>query len=227
MTAQAPVLVAGAGPAGLAAARLLAENRVRVVVCEQGGQVGGHRFLTRVPEVQRCWEETLREEFIEVARLSRIYYRGRFFDYPIRLPNVVRNVGAWKSALSVASYARARARRSPDDATFEQWVTNRFGDRLYRTFFKTYTEKVWGVPCSEIRADWAAQRIRGLTLRAAVCDALFRGGEAASLARRFHFPVLGSGQMWERFADHVVAGGGEVRMRSAVTRLRHDGRAEP
>jgi protoporphyrinogen oxidase len=235
------VLVAGAGPAGLAAARVLAEHGVDVVVCEQGARVGGmartesyqgfrfdiggHRFLTRVPEIQQLWEATLGGDFLTVPRLSRIFYRGHFFDYPISLVNAARNLGAWESARLAASYAWARVRPAPHDETFEQWVTNRFGQRLYRTFFKTYTEKVWGIPCTEIRADWAAQRIRGLTFRTAVSEALGGANGAASLARRFHYPRLGPGQMWERFADRVAAGGGRLRLRTEVAKLRHDGRA--
>ena len=240
MTAPGRVIVAGAGPAGLAAARDLSAAGVDVLVFEQAARVGGlartesyrgyrfdiggHRFLTRVPEIQRQWEETLGDEFLEVPRLSRIFYRGRFFDYPVNLANVVRNLGAWESARIAASYLAARMRRSSGERTFEQWVTRRFGRRLYETFFKTYTEKVWGMPCSEIGADWAAQRIRGLTLRTAVAGAIHRRSRVASLAREFHYPRLGPGQMWERYASLIAAAGGTVRVGTAVTRLHHDGR---
>jgi protoporphyrinogen oxidase len=240
VTGRDPVVVAGAGPAGLAAARELSAAGVDVVVCEQGARVGGlartesyrgyrfdiggHRFLSRVPEIQQQWEDTLGRDFLKVQRLSRIFYRGRFFDYPIDLANVVRNLGPWESLRIVASYVRERARRSRREDTLEAWVTSRFGERLYRAFFKTYTEKVWGIPCSEIRADWAAQRIRGLTLRTTVAGALGGRSRAASLAREFHYPRLGPGQMWERFADLVVAAGGSVRLGTRVTRLHHDGR---
>jgi len=239
LTAAGRVVVAGAGPAGLAAARDLSAAGVEVIVLEQATQVGGlarterhrgyrfdiggHRFLTRMPEIQRLWEDTLGDEFVKVQRLSRIHYRGRFFDYPVNLANVVRNLGPVESGRIVASYLGARIRRSPDERTFEAWVTSRFGRRLYETFFKTYTEKVWGMPCSEIGADWAAQRIRGLTLRTAVAGAIGRRSRVASLAREFHYPRLGPGQMWERFADLVVAAGGVVRVGAAVTRLHHDG----
>jgi len=240
VTSTGGVVVAGAGPAGLTAARDLSAAGVNVTVFERAPQVGGlarteayrgfrfdiggHRFLTRMPDIHRLWEETLGDDFVKVRRLSRIYYRGRFFDYPVNLSNVVRNLGPAESGRIVASYLKARARRSPDERTFEAWVTSRFGRRLYETFFKTYTEKVWGMPCSEIGADWAAQRIRGLTLRTAVADAFGRRSRVASLAREFHYPRLGPGQMWERFADLVVAAGGVVRVGTAVTRLHHDGR---
>ncbi len=240
MTAPGRVVVAGAGPAGLAAARELSAAGVEVLVCESRAQpgglartesyrgyrldLGGHRFLTRMPEIQRQWEDALGNDFLKVHRLSRIFYRGQFFDYPINLLNVVGNLGAWESVRIVASYLRASASRSPQEETFEAWVTSRFGRRLYEAFFKTYTEKVWGMPCSEIRADWAAQRIRGLTLRTAIASSLGRRSRAATLAREFYYPRLGSGQMWERFAELVVAAGGTVRLGTAVTRLHHDGR---
>jgi len=227
-------------PGGLAAARDLSAAGIKVLVCEQrdrvGGlartethrgyrfDIGGHRFLTRVPAVQRQWEDTLGQDFLGVRRLSRIFYRGRFFHYPINLANVLLNLGPWESARVVASYLAARTRRSPHDDTLEAWVTSRFGRRLYEAFFKTYTEKVWGLPCSEIRADWAAQRIRGVTMRTAVADALGRHKDAASLVREFRYPRLGAGQMWERVAAMVGEAGGTVRLGTTVTRIRHDGR---
>jgi protoporphyrinogen oxidase len=240
VTAPGRVVVAGAGPAGLAAARDLAAAGVDVLVCERGARVGGlartesfrgyrfdvggHRFFTRVPEIQRQWVDALGNDFLSVPRLSRIFYRGRFFDYPVNLPNVVRNLGGLESACIVASYLWARTHRSRQEQTFEGWVTSRFGRRLYEAFFRTYTEKVWGMPCSEIRADWAAQRIRGVTLGTAIADALGGRSRARSLVRQFHYPRLGAGQMWERFADLVVAAGGTVRLGTAVNRLHHDGR---
>src|SRR5262245_13614922 len=188
MSGPLPVAVIGAGPAGLTAALTLARAGRPAIVVEAGERVGGiarteaykgyrfdiggHRFFTKVPEVQALWEEWLGSEFQLVSRLSRIFYDGRFYDYPLRLPNVVSNLGALESARIALSYAKARVAPIHPEESFQDWVTNRFGDRLYRAFFKTYTEKVWGIPCTEIRADWAAQRIRGLSLARAVRHAI-------------------------------------------------------
>jgi protoporphyrinogen oxidase len=152
--------------------------------------IGGHRFLTKVPEVQALWDEWLGEDFLRVSRLSRIYYNGGFFDYPLDLANVIRNLGPLESARIAWSYAHARLAPITPEASFEDWVTNRFGSRLFRTFFKTYTEKVWGVPCHVLRADWAAQRIRDLSLTRAVAHAVFGGATTTvSLAGSFRYPV--------------------------------------
>jgi protoporphyrinogen oxidase len=231
--------VVGAGPAGLSAAHELAMRGAVVAVYEQNDRVGGlartvtyqgyrfdiggHRFLTKVPEVQRLWEHVMGSEFISVNRLSRIYYRRRFFDYPITIPNVVRNLGPWESFLLAASYVRAKLLPLGEETTLEQWVTNRFGSRLYRTFFSAYTEKVWGIPGSEVRADWAVQRIKGLSVRAALRQALLGNSKVKTLTREFLYPRLGVGQMWERLADLVVAAGGTVHLESEVTELHHDG----
>ena len=236
-----PVLVAGAGPAGLTAALELSRAGVPVVVHEAdpsvGGiartesyrgyrfDIGGHRFYTKVDEVERLWIELLGDELIRVPRLSRIFYQGRYYAYPLQLPNVVRNLGVLESARMTSSYLRARLSPADPEETLEDWVVNRFGERLYRTFFKTYTEKVWGLPCSVIRADWAAQRIRGLSFTRAVSHAIFRGGQTTSLVGEFLYPRLGPGQMWERAAAVITAAGGTVKLQSRVVGLHHtDGR---
>ncbi len=234
-----PVLIAGAGPAGLAAAHELVRHAVYPLIVEKGSQVGGiartetyhgyrfdiggHRFYTKDGTIQRLWQEMLGEAFIEVTRLSRIYYQGQFFDYPLRLPNVISKLGLVESARILTSYLQARIAPLQPEETFEQWAINRFGYRLYQAFFRSYTEKVWGIPCHQIRAEWAAQRIMGLSLVSAVADALGGTSGTRSLIKTFHYPVLGPGMMWERFRDVVAAHGGETWLDSPVQRLVHSG----
>lgn len=241
-------VVIGAGPAGLTAAYLLAKESVPVVVLESdpsdvGGlsrtverdgyrfDIGGHRFFSKSQEIEDLWTEILGADLVERSRLSRIYYRGRFFAYPLRGGNVLRNLGAAESALSLLSYAKARLAPVSEPRSFEDWVTNRFGARLYRTFFKTYTEKVWGMPCSEISADWAAQRIHGLSLGSAIAQALRpRRGQRhktiKTLVDTFRYPRLGPGMLWERCRDEIVRRGGQVLLGRRVTSCRYDGERE-
>lgn len=181
---KARVVIIGAGPAGLSAAYELTGNGFRPVVIEKsknvGGiartenfnnycyDIGGHRFLTKNEMIQRLWKEMLGRDFIKVARKSRIYFRGRFFKYPLNVFDALFKLGIFESLSILLSYLRAQIRPLPEENTFEQWVINRFGQKLYETFFKTYTEKVWGIPCHLIQADWAAQRIKGLSLTTAL-----------------------------------------------------------
>jgi protoporphyrinogen oxidase len=236
---ETPVLIIGAGPAGLAAAYEFIRRGISPVILERSGivggisrtesyrgynfDIGGHRFFTKNEEIKQLWEKMLGPDFLKVNRLSRIYYQGKFFNYPLRPANALFNLGPVESFLVLLSYFRARLAPQPQENSFEEWIINRFGERLYRTFFKTYTEKVWGIPCKEIRADWAAQRIKGLSLLVAVSNALFGGQEAnKSLIEQFSYPKLGPGMMWQRFADRIAAGGGEVRFHSEVSSIRHD-----
>lgn len=233
-----PVIVIGAGPAGLAAAYELIQRDIRPVVLEKSDKVGGlartetykgyrfdmggHRFYTQVETVQRLWQRMLGEDLLVVPRLSRIHYRGRFFNYPLELLNALANLGIGESALILLSYLRAQLRPHPEEETFEQWMTHRFGQRLYQMFFQTYTEKVWGIPCHQIQAEWAAQRIKGLSLRSAVANALWGTNDAKSLIREFHYPVLGPGMMWQRFQDTVESRGGRLWLQAEVVRLEWD-----
>jgi protoporphyrinogen oxidase len=236
--------VLGAGPAGLTAAYVLAGRDLPATVLEAGTQVGGiaktvrhagcrfdlggHRFFTKLPAVQRLWEEMLGEELLVRPRLSRIYYNGGFFAYPLRAEDVVRRLGLVETARCAVSYLAARARRTPPPETFEAWVTARFGRRLYDTFFREYTEKVWGVPGSEIEAEWAAQRIRNLSFWTALTSALrVRRTHVTSLIEEFHYPRLGPGQMWEAFGERVERAGIPVRLAHRCTSVRHaDGQVQ-
>jgi len=186
--------------------------------------IGGHRFFTKVPEVERWWHTVLPDEdFLSRPRMSRILYAGKLFDYPLKPMNALTNLGIVEAVRSVASYVKAKVSPPKDQSHFEGWVAARFGYRLYRIFFKTYTEKVWGMPATEIQADWAAQRIKNLSLGTAIMNALFpkKGQtEVTTLIDRFQYPKTGPGLMWERATEQVLAAGGEVRMRTAVTKLR-------
>jgi protoporphyrinogen oxidase len=230
-------LVLGGGPAGLTAGYLLGRAGRDVLVFEAEGQVGGlaktveidgyrfdlggHRFFTKAHEVDALWHEILGEEFLLRPRMSRIYWNNRYLDYPLRGADVVRKLGPVELARCMASYLRAAARRNKVDDSLEDWVSNRFGRRLFELFFKSYTEKVWGVPTSEIRAEWAAQRIKGLSFFSAARAAFFgnRGNKIKSLISEFNYPRYGPGQMWDAMTDAIRAQGGEVRLSAPVTRL--------
>lgn len=234
---EKPAVIIGAGPAGLAAGyEFVCRGRFPVILeraSTVGGisrtesyrdflfDIGGHRFFTRNEEIRQLWENMLGTDFLTVDRLSRIYYRGKLFNYPLRPVNALRNLGPLESLRVVISYCRAGLFPKPREDNFEEWVVNRFGERLYKTFFKTYTEKVWGIPCHEIGADWAAQRIKGLSLLVAVSNALFGGQQAKSLIEQFSYPRLGPGMMWQRFRERIEAAGGEVRLQSEVSALHH------
>ena len=237
-------VVIGAGPGGLAAAWELSGLGHDAVVLEQdaivGGiartvnyrgyrfDIGGHRFFSKVSRVREVWEELLGEDFLERERMSRIYYGGRFFHYPLRPMSALLSLGPFEAARVGASYAAARLAPIRDERTFEHWVVNRFGRRLYEIFFKTYTEKVWGMDCSEISAEWASQRIRNLDLKEAVKSALLgsrsKDGEViTTLIDRFHYPRFGPGMMWERCRDRLAERGIPTLTETKVVRIRHQG----
>jgi len=184
--------------------------------------LGGHRFFTKLGPVQRLWEQTLGDEFLVRPRLSRIFYRGEYFAYPLRAEDVVRRLGAIETLRCAGSYLAARLHRGEPPVTFEDWVTARFGRRLYNAFFREYTEKVWGIPGSEIQSEWAAQRIRNLSFWTALTSAIgLKRTHVTSLIEEFHYPRLGPGQMWETIADDLERAGVPVELRTRVTRLRH------
>ncbi len=237
ITTEHPVVVLGGGPAGLTAAYQLVKLGKAVVVLESTGELGGiarttvrdgfrfdlggHRFFTKNKEVDDLWAEIMGDEFLLRPRQSRIYWNDKFLEYPLEGMDVIRKLGLWELTLCMSSYLWAKIKPKGDEDTFEAWVSNRFGYRLYHHFFKTYTEKVWGVPCSELRAEWAAQRIKGLSFFSAAKAAFFgnKGDKIKSLISEFHYPRLGPGQMWERMADAIRAKGGEIRLNAPVTKL--------
>jgi protoporphyrinogen oxidase len=230
-------LVLGGGPAGLTAAYLLERAGRDAVVLEAEDQVGGlaktvesdgyrfdlggHRFFTKSVEVDELWHEILGEEFLLRPRMSRIYWNNRYLDYPLRGTDVIRKLGPVELARCMASYLRAAVRRNKVDDSLEDWVSNRFGKRLFELFFKSYTEKVWGVPTSEIRAEWAAQRIKGLSFFSAAKAAFFgnKGNKVKSLISEFNYPRFGPGQMWDAMTLAIENEGGEVRLEAPVTRI--------
>jgi protoporphyrinogen oxidase len=243
------VLVIGAGPAGLTAAYESSKLGLEPTVIEADRQVGGlsrtvnyrgyrfdiggHRFFSKVELINELWREILNEDFLLRPRLSRIYYRQHFFDYPLKALNALAGLGPVEALLVGLSYTKARLLPHEEETNLEQWVSNRFGDRLYRIFFKTYTEKVWGIPCTEISADWAAQRIKNLSLREAVRNALLGAGKTkdgeiiTTLIDQFHYPRLGPGMMWECCRDILAERGHETIEGVNVERVRHrHGRVE-
>jgi protoporphyrinogen oxidase len=243
------VAIIGAGPAGLTAAYQLTKLGYSVTVIEKdpvyvGGisrtvehdgfrfDIGGHRFFSKSKEVVDLWNEILPDDFIERPRMSRIYYEGKFYSYPLRGFEALMNLGIWRSAMCMLSYAKAKAFPTKNPRSFEQWVINQFGHKLYSIFFKTYTEKVWGMPCDEMSADWAAQRIKGLSLGGAVIDGLKRslglnkrrndGMAVKTLLETFRYPRQGPGMMWDAARDKVLAGGNRVLMGTALHQISQD-----
>ena len=184
--------------------------------------IGGHRFFTRVPEVKALWEELLGDDMLTRRRRSRILFHGAYYDYPITAGSAFAGLGAAESARILASYLAAHLRPIRPERTLADWVTNRFGARLFETFFRTYTEKVWGMRCEEIGAQWAAQRISGLSLGAAVVDMLRRGtGGQRTLVTEFQYPRLGPGMLWERMRARIEAMGQRVLLRHRLVGIRH------
>jgi protoporphyrinogen oxidase len=242
---HASVAIIGAGPAGLTAAYLLAKQEVNVTVLEAdptyvGGisrtarykgfhfDIGGHRFFSKSKEVEDFWTEILPNDMLERPRSSRIFYRGKFFSYPLKATEALLKLGIFESVRCVLSYLKARAFPIRNPTNFQDWVTNQFGSRLFNIFFKTYTEKVWGMSCKEISADWAAQRIKGLSLKTAILNAIWKpkpknkGDVIKTLIDTFRYPRKGPGMMWEACATKVKEMGGAIEMGQKVIGCSYD-----
>jgi protoporphyrinogen oxidase len=234
------VIIMGGGPAGLAAAYDLAKNEIANIVLEKDRQVGGisktivyknyyfdlggHRFFTKFPEVNELWQEVLAKNFRKTPRLSRIYYRNKFFNYPLTPMNALFGVGIGTTSIIILSYLKAKLFPARSEATFEQWVSNRFGKKLYLMFFKTYTEKVWGIPCTAIQAEWAAQRIKGLSLSSAIYNALFKpkNTKIKTLIDEFDYPVYGPGMMYNEMKTKAeLSGAAKIYSNSEVIKINH------
>lgn len=234
------VAIFGAGPAGLAAADKLVKNNQSVIVFEKDKQVGGisktleykgyrfdlggHRFFTKSPEVNDLWDETLGSDFLVRSRLSRIYYKNIFFDYPIKPLNALRGLGLQESILIGFSYLKAKIFPYKEEKNFTRWISNRFGKRLFNHFFKSYTEKLWGIPCGQIQAEWAAQRIKGLSLMSALKNAFFpdKSGKIKTLIDEFKYPRYGPGMMYEKMAENIEKRGGNILKESAIVKINHE-----
>ena len=237
ITPEKPVVVLGGGPAGLTAGYLMAKRGVPVIVLEAtdmlGGiarteirdgyrfDLGGHRFFTKADEVNALWDEIMGDEFLQRPRMSRIYWNKKYLDYPLQGMDVIKKLGPIELMRAGLSYLWAAITPNGDETNLEQWVSNRFGKRLYTLFFKSYTEKVWGVPCTEIQAEWAAQRIKGLSFFSAAKAAFLgnKGNKIKSLIDKFNYPRYGPGQMWERMSEKITERGGEVRMNAPVSKI--------
>ncbi len=236
------VVIIGAGPSGLTAAYELCKVGVQSVVLEKdevvGGisrtvnyrgylfDIGGHRFFTKVKAVDDLWREILEEEkFLKRRRLSRIYYNKKFFHYPLQATNALFGLGIYNSFRTFLSYTKTQLFPIKPELSFEDWISNRFGRRLYHTFFKTYTEKVWGIPCNEISAEWAAQRIKGLSLLSALKNALItsqpknKSNIIKTLIDSFEYPEKGPGMMWETVADIIKSKGSQLKLNAGVEKI--------
>lgn len=231
-----PIYILGGGPAGLAAAYILTKQGQSVVVVERDSTVGGlaksfeyqgfildygpHRFFTKIAPVLKLWNEVLGKDQVTVNRLTRIYYGGKYFSYPLKASESLLALGVIESFQIITSYIKARLFPNQSPKNFAEWVTDKFGKRLFEIFFEGYTEKLWGIPCTEISADWAAQRIKGLSLMKAIRNALVgNDGKVKTLIDQFQFPRLGSGQLYEKISDYLISNNQPVLLNTEVVQV--------
>lgn len=232
------VAIIGAGPAGLTAAFKLSRRGMKVTVYEAGNGVGGmaktislwgqrvdlgpHRFFSGDRRVNELWLEAVGKDYSIVSRLTRVYYRKTFFDYPLTVGNALRGLGFVEAIRCILSYMKARLLPERDESTFESWVSNRFGKRLFSIFFKSYSEKLWGISCKELDADFAKQRVKKLSLFEAVKSAVMgnRGTRHKTLQDEFAYPHFGAGLVYERLAEDITKHGGEINLNTRVKAVR-------
>lgn len=237
---QNKIVIIGAGPAGMGCAYVLSKAGTAFAVIErestEGGMcrtinfydylfdIGGHRFLTNIQEIDDIWRNAMKNDFLLVNRLSRIYYHGRYFNYPLTFMNTFTNLGFLESSYCVLSYLRGKIFNPWNDETFEGWISNRFGKRLYNIFFKTYTEKVWALACKKLSADWAAHRMKGLSLRKAIISMLpgKKTGFSKTYYDKFSYPIKGPGLLYGRLKNMISESGNEFRFNKELISVRHD-----
>jgi len=235
------IIILGAGPAGLTAGYEALNKKINPIILEKkdevGGisrtinykgylfDIGGHRFFTKYEEVEKIWEDIMSHDFIKRPRLSRIYYNNKFYYYPLKPLNALGNLGIFTSIHVVLSYLYSQIHPYKNVTNLEEWVSNKFGKKLFKIFFKTYTEKVWGTSCQEIQADWAAQRIKGLSLMKAVLNSFgfHKKGKLTTLIDEFKYPRKGPGQMWNRAKDIINEKGGDIRLNSKAVQVNREG----
>jgi protoporphyrinogen oxidase len=235
------IAVIGAGPAGMTAAYELSKHLGKGVtaldVFEKSDRVGGlsrsielwdqrvdlgpHRFFSHDSRINSLWLEVVRDRYSIVERQTRIFYKKRFFDYPIRAFNALNGLGLFEAARCLASYMMERLFPTRDTSTFEGWVTSRFGRRLYTIFFKTYSEKLWGISCTELDSDFASQRIKKLSLFEAIKNAMApgRGNKHATLVDQFAYPLGGTGSVYEAMQEFIQGNGGNVMVDTGVEKV--------